>query len=151
MKSSHVPRSAVIVPLAIVQWTFAQLAYGLFGSGFSMFALPIEPAQIASGLRCSTGGGMVRIVTTTEPRAVQPLASVTVTERVTGWPVASAVNETLLEFAAPSIVACSADHSMPFQEPPDGGSTVADPWPLGQMLPWLRWMTGAGGAGTTVT
>src|SRR5438128_10684019 len=91
VKSTHTPWSAVIVPLAIVQWTFAQLAYGLFGSGFSMFALPIEPAQIASGLMCSTGGGMVRTAVVALPLVTQPWLSVAVTVRVAAPPVAFAV------------------------------------------------------------
>src|SRR5258706_7866938 len=72
------------VPLVMVQVTFDQPKNELFGSGGSMYALPREPAQIASGYWCSTGGGMVRMMVVAVPLVAQPWSSVAVTDSVAG-------------------------------------------------------------------
>src|SRR5437764_15355621 len=60
VKSTAAPRLLVIAPLVIDHCTFDQVAHGLFASGGSMYAFPVEPVQIVPGYEWITGGGMVR-------------------------------------------------------------------------------------------
>src|SRR5205823_3353020 len=117
-----------MVPWSMVQCTVLQPLGPFTGSGESMYALPYAPGQTASALRWMTGAAMVRTGSEAVAVAGHPFASVTLTVRLIGSPLESALNERLLCVRLPLVVACSAAQLKLLHEPPpDGGSTDAVP------------------------